>query len=296
MDPGELTSDAALLVVDAQDCFVDTLHDKKTFLARCAFSIDAARTLGIQTVFTEQVPNKLGPTRADLIQRAQSPAVFPKTSFSALNAPGLKEFLRKKEIYHLLVCGLETPICIYQTGLQAASEDFDLTFLSDALGCRRSEDAPFALQALQQLGCPILPSETVFYGILSEATHPQFRAFSQLVKLYSETDFSIEKHLAEVPKFPKKQKTSRRPAPKKKATKTPKKPTVQRKKSNESPKRPRKPEATATEPASGNAKATAKTPTRKATKKAARKQVARKRTGTAQSSRSKAKRPPKADD
>ena len=50
----------ALMVVDVQDCFIDRLADKDDFLRRCAFAIDAAQTLGIQTIFTEQVPDKLG--------------------------------------------------------------------------------------------------------------------------------------------------------------------------------------------------------------------------------------------
>ncbi|MGY8695327.1 MAG: isochorismatase family protein, partial [Verrucomicrobiia bacterium] len=140
-DRSDLINTVALLVLDAQDCFIDTLHDKPGFLSRCTFAIDAAQALGITTLFTEQVPNKLGHTNAKLLRRAQSPKLFHKESFSALSAPGIESFLRDNEIYHLLVCGLETPICVYQTGLQAVDEDIDVTFLVDALGCRRAEDA-----------------------------------------------------------------------------------------------------------------------------------------------------------
>ena len=194
-DRSELINSVALLVIDAQDCFIDTLHDKTGFMSRCSFAIDAARSLGITTLFTEQVPTKLGHTNAKLLRRAQAPKLFHKESFSALSSPGIEEFLRDNEIYHLLVCGLETPICIYQTGLQAVDEDIDVTFLVDALGCRRAEDAAYAIEALRRLGCQVLPSETVFYSLIGEATHPAFRALTDLVKTYAQSEFDIESYL-----------------------------------------------------------------------------------------------------
>ena len=189
----------ALMVVDVQDCFIDRLADKDDFLRRCAFAIDAAQTLGIQTIFTEQVPDKLGSTNALLKQRARHARVFSKKSFSALAAPGIESYLRDHEIYHILICGLETPICIYQTALQSIDEDIDATFLTDALGCRRTEDGRLAIEAIRQLDCQTLPSETVFYSLLGSATHPNFRSFSKLVATFSNTSITTQKILSEKP-------------------------------------------------------------------------------------------------
>tara|TARA_Y100000814_G_scaffold184344_2_gene134805 strand:+ start:1862 stop:2701 length:840 start_codon:yes stop_codon:yes gene_type:complete len=189
----------ALIVVDIQDCFIDTLANKDEFLRRCAFAIDAAQTLGIETIFTEQVPDKIGSTNTLLKQRAHNAKVFSKKSFSALAAPGIESYLRDHEIYHVLVCGLETPICIYQTALQSIDEDIDATFLTDALGCRRTEDGRQAIAAIRQLDCQTLPSETVFYSLLGSATHPNFRSFSKLVATYSNSRISTQKILSEKP-------------------------------------------------------------------------------------------------
>ena len=199
-DSNDLISSVALLVIDAQDAFISSLTDSSTFLQRCSFAIEAARTLGLHTLFTEQVPDKLGHTNKELLRRATRPKIFHKTSFSALSAPGIENFLRDNEVYHVLVCGLETPICVYQTALQAIDKDIDATFLSDALGCRRIEDGNVALNAIIGLGCPALPTETVFYSLLSDALHPRFREFSNLVKTYSDQHFSIHEYLQSNPK------------------------------------------------------------------------------------------------
>ena len=188
----DIIKSVALLVLDAQDVFIDTIYNKESFLLRTAFAIEAARSLRIATIFTEQAPEKLGRTNRKLHSLAWKPKTFAKHSFSALKAPGLERYLRDNEIYHLIVCGLETPICIYQTALQAEEEDIDITFLTDALGGRRQEDEGPVLEALRKMSCELLPSETLFYSLLGGTDHPYFRFLNSVVKSYNNKAFDQE--------------------------------------------------------------------------------------------------------
>ncbi|MBL4575242.1 MAG: isochorismatase family protein, partial [Opitutaceae bacterium] len=186
--PGEntpLNEAVALLVLDIQGAFLPVIHESNTFLSRCAFAIEASRVFGIQTFFTEQVPEKLGRSHSHLIQLADNPEIFHKTAFSAFRAEGLEEYLKKHGIYHLLIIGLEIPVCVYQTVLQAIDHEIDVTLLSDCLGSRRPQDTPAVLSSLAQMGCNILPSEAVFYSLLGDTTHPDFKSYTELVKKYS---------------------------------------------------------------------------------------------------------------
>ncbi len=195
----EIMDSVALLVLDAQDSLIDGLHNKESFLQRCAFAIEAARCLRLHTLFTEQAPEKLGRTNRELFKLALNPRVFSKQTFSALAAPGLERYLREKEIYHLLVVGLEVPICLYQTALQATEEDVDITFLADAISSRRPQDEKTSLDAIIRLGCQVLPSETVFYSLIGDAQNPYFRAFTQIVKAFGDPDFDLESYLKDRP-------------------------------------------------------------------------------------------------
>jgi nicotinamidase-related amidase len=172
----------ALLVLDVQERLLPAMADAEAFTDRVAFAIEAARHFKLKVIFTEQVPEKLGPTLPRLRQLAPGARVFKKSSFSALQATGLQDYLRDQNIYHLLICGLETPVCVYQTALQAADLDHDTTLLSDCLASRRPEDDAFVLPALTRSGCHLLPSETVFYSMVADASRPVFRGFSELVK------------------------------------------------------------------------------------------------------------------
>ncbi len=174
-------SGVGLLVVDMQPGFLDACDDPQRIIDRVRFAIRAAELLGIQVFFSEQAPEKLGNTIGELLEFSDGP-VFPKTAFSALRATEMDAYLDEEAFSHLLICGIETPICIYQTALDALSRDIQVTLLSDAIGQRRPEDAPPIFTTLREAGCTILPSETVFYSILGDALHADFRPFTALVK------------------------------------------------------------------------------------------------------------------
>jgi len=173
-----------LLMVDAQDVFLRALPAPGTPLARrCAFAAATAAMLKIPVAITEQVPAKLGATNAAVRAAAgvESP-VFTKSAFSAFAAEGLGEWLRGQGATHLLIAGLETPICVYLTVLDALAADYEVTVLTDATGGRRPEDFPPVWRLMENAGARLLPSETVFYSILRDARHPRFRDFTALVK------------------------------------------------------------------------------------------------------------------
>jgi hypothetical protein len=154
---------------------------------RCAFAIAAAVGIGVPVGFSEQVPQKLGGTAPELLALAPHASVWPKITFSAMADEGIRDaLLRQRNVQHLIVCGIETPVCVYQTAMAALAEDMHVTVLSDAVGARRPDDAAACLAALARGGAHVLPAETVFYALLHEVSHPFFRAYTQLVKSYSE--------------------------------------------------------------------------------------------------------------
>jgi len=184
MSPPEPLEGALLLCLDMQPVFVRAVDQGEKVLGRCQFAIAAARGLGIPVAFTEQVPAKLGATDPRLLSLVDSPVVFAKDTFSALapSCPARAELTGAGNLLHLLLCGVETPICVYQTALDALKAGLMVTLLADCVGARRPVDAAACLDALARAGAHVLPSETVFYSVLGGTSHPFFKAYTQLVK------------------------------------------------------------------------------------------------------------------
>jgi nicotinamidase-related amidase len=177
---------ALLLCLDLQPVFLRTVGNGVRIQRRCEFAVAAARGLGMPVAFTEQAPGKLGGTEPALLALVESPEVHAKDTFSALAAgSGVRTALTEgRHIEHLILCGVETPICVFQTAVDAVQAGLAVTVLTDCVGARRETDARACLEALARAGAHILPAETVFYSILGGSAHPFFRAYTELVKTY----------------------------------------------------------------------------------------------------------------
>lgn len=180
--PSATVADLLLLCVDLQPVFLKAVADSAALQRRCAFAIQAAAGLGVPLLFTEQVPQKLGGTAPELLALAPGATVLGKNAFSAFADEGIRQAIARRKPEHLLLCGIETSVCVYQTTLDALSAGFAVTLLSDCVSARRPEDARVCLEALTRAGAHLLPSETVFYALLRDVSHPFFKAYTQLVK------------------------------------------------------------------------------------------------------------------
>ncbi len=182
--PESAAPGAVLLALDLQSTLLTVIPSAQAVRARCELVLRAASGLGIPVIFTEQVPAKLGPTDPALRAAAPDAVVAPKSTFSAIADADILRQLRALDCEHLLICGLETPVCVYQTALHALAEDFQVTVLIDAVGARRSADADACLRAMSSAGVHLLPVETVLYALLHDAGHPFFKTLTQLVKTH----------------------------------------------------------------------------------------------------------------
>lgn len=176
----DISTATALLCIDVQPVFVRAIADGARVQRRCEFAIAAAHGFGLRVVFSEQVPAKLGGTAPELLAAAPGAPALGKETFSALADDAIRTAVAPAE--HLLLCGLETSICVYQTALDALHAGLHVTILSDAVGARRPDDATACLAALRHAGAHVLPSETVFYALLGDVRHSFFKTYTQLVK------------------------------------------------------------------------------------------------------------------
>lgn len=172
-----------LLLIDFQDVFLKAMPDRERLLQRTRFAVQAADLLGVSVAATEQLPEKLGAT-TEVLTSVWDPntPVFDKSAFSALEAEGLHRWIEANQIDHLIIAGIESSICVYQTAVQALGEEIGVTLLSDCISERRAEDRAPVFEQLLAMDAHVLPSETIFYSLLGSAEHPKFREFTQLVK------------------------------------------------------------------------------------------------------------------
>jgi nicotinamidase-related amidase len=174
-------SESSLLVVDVQEKLLPAIPTTPRLLLNIGFLLDASRLLEIPARATEQYPSGLGPTASVLAERlpAQRPA---KLAFSCCGIPDLVARLKQGGRSSVIVCGIETHVCVLQTVLDLLDAGLKVAVAADAVGGRLALDHELALRRMERAGALITTCETVVFEWLGTAAAPQFKAVSGLIR------------------------------------------------------------------------------------------------------------------
>lgn len=176
------TGGLGIILVDAQETLLQGIQKKDELISALLVLLQSAKLFNLPLFVTEQVPDKLGPTDEKLLPYLLDTNRIDKNSFSIFGADELKRDLIDNDLTHLLIAGIETPICIYLSAIDARKAGYEVTVLSDCVGARRTEDESVIFEKLENAGCHILPLESFLYGYMGTAEHPSFRQINKLVR------------------------------------------------------------------------------------------------------------------
>ncbi len=177
----------ALLIIDMQEKLFAAIHDKEAVLKNVKLLVHLAKTFELPILLTEQYPKGLGRTLPSLVELLDTDyRPIEKTTFSCL---GDDEFakeiqrLRGEGRNNLIVCGIETHICVYQTARDLKQEGtWKIHLAADATGSRTVANWTWGLELLRDEGIPIKPVETTLYELLKKSGTPEFKAMLPHIK------------------------------------------------------------------------------------------------------------------
>ncbi len=112
--------------------------------------IDGAKLLGLPVEACEQYPQGLGKTVPEVAARLGEPAT--KLAFSCSGCPELFARLRARGVCRLLLCGVETHVCVQQTALDMMADGWRVYVAVDAAGSRFEIDHRTALRGWTRPG------------------------------------------------------------------------------------------------------------------------------------------------
>lgn len=175
---------STLLVVDVQARLAPAVKDGDGVVARVGILLDAARRLGVPAIVSEQYPKGLGSTVEPLASRLEGAGVevIAKTAFSCAREPRLAEALVAKDRRQVVLCGMETHVCVLQTALDLQERGYAVHVAADAVGSRDTARRDLGLARMRHAGCTIVDSEMVVFEWLGAAGTDEFKEVSKLIK------------------------------------------------------------------------------------------------------------------
>jgi nicotinamidase-related amidase len=172
--------DSALLVVDVQEKLMPLIADQRRIVWNIRRLLDGAKALGVPAAATEQYPQGLGGTVAELAGRLEN--IPAKLHFSCGACPQIFADFERRGIHKLLVCGIETHVCVLQTALDLLTAGFRVYLAVDAVGSRHEVDYCTALRRLESSGATLTTTETALFEWCQVSGTPEFKQISQLVR------------------------------------------------------------------------------------------------------------------
>lgn len=165
---------AALVVVDVQEGF-RSYATFESVTSACAKLLQGARILQVPRIVSEQYPKGLGHTAPELDLKDEP--VIEKSVFSAARAEGFELEGRTQ----VIVCGIETHVCVSQTVHDLIDRGVEVHVPADAVGSRNEVDYEHGLERLERAGAVVSTVEAVLFELLERAGTPEFKQVQRLI-------------------------------------------------------------------------------------------------------------------
>ena len=172
----------ALALIDVQGKLAGLMHEKDALFRNLEILIRGAQALELPIFWLEQYPKGLGPTVPEIAQLLGNRKPIEKTCFSAFGSDQFRAQLRDSNRRQLLVAGIETHICVYQTVRHLLDEGFQVEVVGDAASSRTEQSKALGLDKMMRAGAEVTSVEMALFELREEAGTPQFKTIAGLVK------------------------------------------------------------------------------------------------------------------
>jgi len=186
MNDQEISSDKlsskvnALVIIDIQEKIIRPIFNKDSIIKNIKKLINAYQILEENIFISEQNPLKLGVTIPELSSVVEF-RKFEKMEFSLAKLEDFLKELQDKKITNLIVCGIETHICIQQTVLDCLQKGLEVIIVSDAMGSRNMVDHETALQRMIQSGAILTTTESIIFELCKTADRKEFKEIKNII-------------------------------------------------------------------------------------------------------------------
>jgi len=172
----------ALLIIDIQERILPVISNHQRVVDNTLKLIKGFKVMSLPIYFTEQYPKGLGPTVSSLIEELGELKPFDKMSFSCSGAGDLFNEFKKKNLSQIVVCGIESHVCVQQTVLDLIENGFQVNLAADAVSSRKEIDYNTSIERMRHHGTEVTTTESILFELLNVCGTPQFKEVSKIVK------------------------------------------------------------------------------------------------------------------
>ncbi|MFL6247813.1 MAG: hydrolase [Thermoanaerobaculia bacterium] len=176
---------SVLVIIDVQEKLMPVIDRSSAVILNIDRLVRGCHILGVPAILTEQYVKGLGPS-VEPVRRAfeetSGYAPIEKSCFSAYGCEAFAARLASLRRRQILIAGVETHVCVYQTVEDLLARDLEVSVITDAVSSRTPQNREIALQRMASDGAKTSSTEMALFELTVAAGTDEFRAISRLVK------------------------------------------------------------------------------------------------------------------
>jgi nicotinamidase-related amidase len=170
------------LVIDLQEKILPIINNKNEILKNSITLLKGLRVLGIPILVTQQNTKNLGPTLLSVAEEIENFTFINKLSFSCCREPLFMNELERSSRKNIIVIGIESHVCVMQTVLDLASNNYLPVVIEDCIGSSVENDKIVSLWRMRANNTIISTWESILMELCIEAGTEEFRTLLKIVK------------------------------------------------------------------------------------------------------------------
>jgi nicotinamidase-related amidase len=174
--------DTVFVLIDVQEKLFNVMDQRDVLLTSCTRAVTCMQRLGVPVILTEQIPEKMGSTVPSLRDSLGDLAPICKSSFSCCGEDAFVSAITAAGRKRVLIAGIETHVCVYQTAADLYEAGYHVEVLADAVSSRTPLNRDIGLQRIQSAGGQLTSVETAVFELMRTAEHDAFRDVLRVIK------------------------------------------------------------------------------------------------------------------
>jgi len=181
--PERLTLDRSVLVViDMQERFRDLIKGMDQVVSRSSTLIKFCQQLDVPILVTEHYSRAFGVTVSELRNLFKPLQPLEKIHFSCASDDGFKKALAATGRDQIILCGIETHVCVYQTAADLLRDGKQVAVAVDAVSSCSAANRQIGLNRMAEMGVQSMGVQMLMFELLHKAGTSDFKAVSGLLK------------------------------------------------------------------------------------------------------------------
>ena len=174
----------ALIVVDIQEKLLPPIWEKERLVRNAQLLIRLAGILKIPTLVSTQYNKGLGNTVPEVAALLSQAPTVDKLMFSCFGSDVFCNLLKgvPGQRTTVLLCGMETHICVMQTALGALREGYMVHVAADAVSSRTQLNWHLGLERMRAAGAILSSTEMMTYELLRSSGTAAFKELLPYLK------------------------------------------------------------------------------------------------------------------